>query len=81
MKRHSHAIARMIERGTSEKEIASTIRDGERFAAKFGRAGFRRNFVFDGLWRDRRYHMKQVEVLATWEDGDWLVISVIVKYF
>jgi len=25
--------------------------------------------------------MKQVEVLATWEDGDWLVISAIVKYF
>jgi len=25
--------------------------------------------------------MKQVEVFATWEDSDWLVISVVVKYF
>jgi len=25
--------------------------------------------------------MKQVEVLAIREEGDWLVISVIVKYF
>jgi len=25
--------------------------------------------------------MKQVEVFATKEEGDWLVISVIVKYF
>jgi hypothetical protein len=34
MKLHSHAIARMIERGTSEKEIASTIRDGGRFGTE-----------------------------------------------
>ena len=26
-------------------------------------------------------HMKHVEVIAIWEDDDWLVISVIVKYF
>jgi hypothetical protein len=38
-------------------------------------------FVFDGGWRGRRYHMKQIEVYTTWEEDDWLVISVIVKYF
>jgi hypothetical protein len=81
MKLHSHAIARMIERGAGEEDVLGTIREGERFPAKFGRQGFRRNFEFDGLWQGHRYHMKQVEVLATWEDGDWLVISVIVKYF
>jgi hypothetical protein len=71
----------MLERGASEEEVAATIREGERFAVKFGREGFRRNFVFEAPWRGRRYHMKQVEVFAIWEDGDWLVISVIVKYF
>jgi hypothetical protein len=71
----------MPERGASEEEVAATVDEGERFAAKFGRQGFRRNFASDGLWRGRRYHMKQIEVYATWEDGDWLVISVIVKYF
>ena len=81
MKLHPHAVARMRERGASTEEVASTLADGERFAAKFGREGFRRNFAFDGLWRERRHHMKQIEVYAIWEDGDWLVISVIVKYF
>jgi hypothetical protein len=71
----------MLERGANAEEIATTIRDGERFIAKFGREGFRRNFIFEGLWRGRRYHMKQIEVFAVWEDGDWLVISVVVKYF
>jgi hypothetical protein len=71
----------MRERGASEEEVALTLGAGERFAAKFGRAGFRRNFAFAGLWRGRPYHIKQVEVYATWEDGDWLVISGVAKYF
>jgi Domain of unknown function (DUF4258) len=81
MKLHAHAVARMLERGAREEEVSATVREGERFSAKFGREGFRRNFPFMGLWRGRRYHMKQVEVIAVWEDDDWLVISVIVKYF
>lgn len=71
----------MLERGASEDEVAATIRDGERFPTKFGREGFRRNFRFDGSWRERRYAIKQIEALAVFEDGGWLVISVIVKYF
>ena len=71
----------MRERGASAVEVEATIEEGEQLAAKFGRHGFRRNFVFDGQWRGRRYHIKQVEVFATREDGDWLVISVLVKYF
>lgn len=81
MKLHSHAVSRMFERGVTEDEVAATIREGERFAAKFGREGFQRNFSFGSLWRGRRYHMKQVEAFAIWEDDYWLVISVIVKYF
>ena len=88
MKLHPHAIARMQERGASEEELTATIREGERFVAKFGREGLRRNFMFEALCRGRRYHIKQVEAFikqveafAIWEDGDWLVISVIVRYF
>jgi hypothetical protein len=55
--------------------------DGERLAAKFGRVGFRRNFAFNGTWRGRRYASKQVEACAVEESGDWLVITVLVKYF
>jgi hypothetical protein len=81
MKLHPHATTRMLERGATEDEVAATLREGERFLAKFGRRGFRHHFLFDGLWRGRRYATKQVEAFAVEEDGDWLVISVIVKYF
>jgi hypothetical protein len=81
MKLHEHARARMLERGASEGEVLATVIEGERFPAKFGRQGFRRNFQYDRTWRGRRYTMKQVEVLAVPESDDWLVITVIVKYF
>lgn len=72
----------MAERGATEDEVVATVTGGERFAAKFGRIGFRRNFRFDGLWRGRRYSTKQVEVYAVRENADdWLVITVVVKYY
>ncbi|MCX6377007.1 MAG: DUF4258 domain-containing protein [Armatimonadetes bacterium] len=76
-----HASERMLERGATEAEVALTVHDGEQFAAKFGRTGFRRNFPFSGVWRGKRYATKQVEVLAVLENGDWLVITVITRFF
>lgn len=78
---HSHAVERMRERGATEDEVVSTVEEGERFPAKFGRAGFRRNFPFDEEWQGKRYRMKQVEAYAVQEEGEWLVITVIVRYF
>ena len=78
---HPHAAARLAERGATEAEVVATVEAGERFEAKFGRIGFRRNFPFDGEWRGRRYGSKQVEAYATGQADDWLVITVIVKYF
>ena len=78
---HSHARERMVERGATEAEVAATVMEGERFFAKFGRTGFRRNFPFDGEWRSRHYATKQIEALAVKDAGDWLVITVMVKYF
>jgi hypothetical protein len=77
---HPHARERMTERGASEAEVLATIQGGERFPAKFGRTGFRRNFTFDNKWRDRHFSTKQVEVYAVKNDG-WYVITVIVRYF
>lgn len=71
----------MAERGAKQAEVEATITAGERFAARFGRTGFRRNFSFNGVWRRRRCLTKQVEAYAVEEDGDWLVITVLVKYF
>ena len=78
---HSHARARSIERGATEQEVIATVEGGERFPAKHGRTGFRRNFTFDAAWRGRRYAMKQVEAYAAAEQHGWLVITVIVRYY
>ena len=78
---HPHAQERMTERGATEAEVIAAVREGERFPAKFGRTGFRRNFAFDGEWRGRHYGTKQVEAFVVKERGDWLVITVVVRYF
>ena len=78
---HAHALERLVERGGTQEEVRATVSGGEPFAAKFGRQGFRRNFSFVGTWRGYAYATKQVEVYAVEETGDWLVITVVVKYF
>jgi hypothetical protein len=78
---HPHAQQRMGERGATEDEVRATVEQGEQFPARFGRTGFRRNFPFDDEWRGRYYRTKQVEAYAVQEDVDWLVITVITRYF
>ncbi len=78
---HPHALERMVERGASEDEVMLTVQEGEQFPAKFGRTGFRRNFPVEGLWRGRHFAVKQVEAYAVEEQEDWLVITVIVRYY
>ena len=62
-------------------EVSAAVNGGEQFEAKYGRTGFRRNFHFDGYWQGKHYLNKQLEAYAFQENGDWLVITVIVKYF
>jgi len=71
----------MRERGASEGEVIAAVGNGERFSAKFGRIVFRRNFPFDSNWRGKTYGTKQVETYVIEEDTDWLVITVITRYF
>ena len=78
---HPHALERMAERGATEDEVTATVEQGEQFPAGFGRTGFRRNFPLDSEWRGRNYRTKQVEAYAVQEGGDWLVITVITRYF
>jgi hypothetical protein len=61
--------------------VCAAVEEGEQFSAKFGRMGFRRNFAVTGRWRGRSYTTKQIEAYAVQEDGEWLVITVIVKFF
>lgn len=80
IKFHPHALARMAIRGATQQEVIETIEMGERFDAKYGRMGFRRNFVYDKEWQSQVYGTKQIEAYVVDESG-WLVITVIVKYF
>ena len=77
---HPHALERLAERGATEVEVTAAVEGGERFPAKFGRTGFRRNFPFDAEWHGKRWASKQIEAYAV-EEGGWLVITVIVKFF
>lgn len=72
---------RMAERGAGENEVMATVTGGERFPAKLGRTGFRRNFTFDARWRGRWYATKQLEAFAVPHGDGWLVITVITRYF
>jgi hypothetical protein len=78
---HPHALERIEERGTTKEEVAQTVEEGESFPAKYGGMGFRRNFHFDGMWRGKRYQIKQVEAYAVKEKGNWLVLTVVTRYF
>jgi len=78
---HPHAQERIAERGASEQEVLAAVEKGERFEAKFGRTGFRRNFVFEKQWQGKYYKTKQVEAYAVRQGKDWLVITVVARYF
>ncbi|MBI5099931.1 MAG: hypothetical protein HZB30_11910 [Nitrospirae bacterium] len=78
---HPHAKDRLIERGATEQEVIATVEGGETFPAKFGRTGFRRNYAFNALWRETHYATKQIEAYAVKENDDWLVITIITRYF
>jgi hypothetical protein len=59
----------------------ATVSQGASFAAKLGRTGFRRNFPFAGPWHGSYYANKQVVAYAVRQGRDWLVITVITKFF
>jgi hypothetical protein len=78
---HPHARERLAGRGATEDEVAATVEQGEMLSAKFGRVAFRRNFTFDSEWRGRYFGTKQVEAYAVREETDWLVITVVTRFF
>jgi hypothetical protein len=78
---HPHARERIDERGTTETEVRTTISQGEKFPAKFGRIGFKHNFPFASGRDGKLFRIKQVVVYGVEEGKDFTVITVVVKYF
>lgn len=78
---HPHAEQRAKERGAARNEIIEAVESGEQIPAKFERTGFRKNFEFNNNWNNKHYQTKQIEAYCVKENEQWLVITVIVKYF
>ncbi len=64
---HPHAQERMEERGATEAEVRTTISEGEKFSAKFGRTGFKHNFTFERKRDGKFFRIKQVVVYGIHE--------------
>jgi hypothetical protein len=70
---HPHTLSRMRERRATESEVLATIESGERFAAPFGRTGFRKRFR-----ATRGRGPRELSALAESHDDAWLVVTVVV---
>jgi hypothetical protein len=63
------------------KRWRATINGGERVAAKWGRVGFRKNFPFEDVWKNRYHETKQVIAVVKEESDRMIVVTVFVFYF
>jgi hypothetical protein len=79
---HPHAVTRMRERGATRAEVEYTVKHGSSSPAKFDRTVFAQTFAYNRKWQGTHYRQKAVESYAVERDqDDWLVVTVIVKYF
>jgi len=73
---HPHALARMEERGTSEEEVIETVENGKRFAAKvFGTTS---HLVKNGAAAVQ--HQAGGSLRGS-RRHDWIVVTVLTRYF
>lgn len=77
----SHAALRAKQRGATEEQIKTTIKQGEEYSAKDGRTGFRRNFHFAAEQNGKYFENVQLMVIAEKMPYGWLAITVITKFF
>ena len=76
-----HALAQMMERGTTREEVGEAIEKGERAPAKKGRHAYRLNFQYERPWGGKYYRIKQVMPVVKEEEREICVITVYVFYF
>ena len=70
----------MNERGITWEEVEKAIADGEQTPAKHGRIRFRLALDTEGVWMQRRFHGKLIDVYAVPEQDFWRVVTVIARY-
>ena len=77
----AHALQRMKERGTNERDVREAIRIGEKEPAKGGRFLYRLNLEFKRTWDERYYGVQQVAPVAKEEGDEIIVVTVYTFYF
>jgi hypothetical protein len=76
-----HAVEQAELRGVSLDQVREAIRTGEAVPAKKSRIGYRKNFPYGSVWKERYYETKQVLAIAIRENDTILVITVYAFYF
>jgi len=76
-----HALEQLTDRGTTQEEVIFTIQNGEEIPAKKGRFAFRKNFIFNAIWKEKYYEIKQVMPIVKKEMDKYIVVTVYVFYF
>lgn len=76
-----HAREQMHLRGVDESEVVDAIRAGEAETARHNRTMYRKNFQFNGTWRNRQYRVKQVAPVVAVEPDRIVVVTVYAFYF
>jgi hypothetical protein len=76
-----HALQQIGFRGATEQEVLETICSEKWEPAEHGRMQCCRNYLFNNIWNDRQYTMKQVRPIFVEEPNEIVVITVYVYYF
>jgi len=76
-----HALSRMKTRGATKEEVELTINIGEKVLAEQNRLAFRKNFAFNGYWKEKFYRIKQVMLIVVEENDRCIVVTVYTFYF
>lgn len=76
-----HALDQISDRGVTQIEVETAIREGERAPAKIGRLAFRKNFNFQSEWKGKYYETKQVMPIVVEESNRLVVVTVYAFYF
>ena len=77
----NHAKKKMGDRGASKDEVTKAIEEGSSEPARKGRLMFRKNLLFNAMWRGKHYSVKQVAPVVSGGNGELVVITVYVYYF
>ena len=75
-----HTLERAEERGTNEQEIIDVLRTGFQVAARRGRSGKAKVYVFERERHGRYYEQKRVEVFYVLERECVITVTVYVFY-